>query len=74
MQNDLELTNQYGEKSQNQVTVVSQSLSDSIPAKTGVGAIDAIATANATNLAEALVLVNELKAVVNSLLAALKAV
>lgn len=72
--NDMTLINQFGEESINQVITIDDSFSNKQPAKAGVTAITAIATADATDLATALVLVNELKANFNSLLAALKAV
>lgn len=45
-----------------------------LPAKTGVTALSAVATADATDLATAITLVNVLKAQHNLLLAALKAI
>lgn len=48
--------------------------SQHLPAKTGVTAISAIATADATDLPTAVALANATKAAFNSLLAALKAI
>ena len=49
-----------------------QAVSDKSPSKTGVTALTAIATANATDLASAIALANATKAAYNALLAALK--
>jgi hypothetical protein len=68
----LYVKNEFGEQYSTAETI--QEISDATPAKTGVEALEAIATADATDLPEALVLVNELKAEYNALLAALKVV
>lgn len=66
--NDLTLVNQYGEKSINQV------VSNNMPAPTNpaIEALTPIATADANDEATAITLVNECKAKINSIIAALK--
>lgn len=81
--NDLYLVNQFGEESVNQVVSVSVVVANKLPAKAGVTAITAIATANATTQTAGYVqadvqsiatLANANKAKINEILAALKVV
>lgn len=64
--------NQFGEESVSAV-ISSTGFSQALPAKSGVTAISAISTADATDLPTAIALANATKAAFNSLLAALKA-
>lgn len=79
--NDITLVNQFGEKSINQLSSVAVAVSNAAPAKDAVTAVSAIATADlvaesisdlvvvstvdATDLATALTLVNDIKAKYN---------
>lgn len=66
-------TNQFGEVSINQQsTAQAQAEVNALPAKTGVAALTAIATADATDLASAITLVNDCKAKINAFIAAIK--
>ncbi len=72
-QNDISLTNQYGEKSINKINSVTVAIANATPAKTGITAIVAIATTDlvavstpdATDEASAVTLVNAIKAAYN---------
>lgn len=73
-QNDITLVNQFGEESINKVKTIGQTMADAQPAKTGVQAIVAIATVDASDLPTAITLANDCKAKINEILAALKVI
>lgn len=72
--NDITLVNQFGETSINKVKSIGQTMADAQPAKTGVQAVVAIATIDAVDAPTTMALVNECKAKINEILAALKVI
>lgn len=72
--NDMTVTNQFGEKEILDVNSIGQAVPNLMPAKSGITAISAIATADATDLATAITLANANKAKINAILAAMKVV
>lgn len=71
--NDITMTNQFGEKSINAVESIAEDFADVLPAKSEVAALEAIATADATDLGTAVALANACKAKINAIIVALKA-